>query len=220
MSKNFLKSLVGFAFVVVFAVGSYGCQKAEVVASNDKPVVQAEAKVEVPAVVAKADSAQADWHLYTDTVRGFSISYPLAKDSGVNAELGVTLPEAIGGKERVLKIESHMPAKVELDTEGCMKLGEQSPSMKGKQKIHGVNFCLIAFDEGAMGSTYRTYHYTTKLTQVIDVTMRIRFPTSVRIYGGCESDPDQTSQKCQELAFDEIRDTKLFADVINTFKVL
>lgn len=211
MSKNFLKSLVGFTFVVVFALGSFGCQKVEVVASNDKPVVQTEAK---------SDSAQVDWHLYTDKVRGFSISYPLAKDSDVNAEAGVKLPEAIGGKERSLKIDSYMPAKVELDSDGCIKLGEQTPSMKGKQKIHGVNFCLIAFDEGAMGSTYRTYHYTTKLTQIIDVTMTVRFPTSVRIYGGCESDPDQTSQKCQELAFDETRDTKLFADVIKTFKVL
>lgn len=220
MSKNFLKSLVGFAVASVAVVGSYGCQKAgEPVVVTDKPVVQADAKTETPAVASKVDS-KADWHLYTDAVRGFSVSYPLTKDSGVNVEEGVKLPEAIGGKERSLKIDSYMLGKVDLDSEGCIKSGEQSPTMKGKQKIHGVNFCLIAFDEGAMGSTYRTYHYTTKLTQIVDVTMTVKFPTSVKTYGGCESDADQSSQKCQDLAFDETRDTKLFADVIKTFKVL
>lgn len=211
------QSLIKFFLLAVIVVGIYGCNKP----SDMKDVPNGEEKTtEKAEKIVKAEDGKADWHLYTDAVRGFSISYPLAKDSGVNAELGVKLPEAIGGKERSLKIDSYMPAKVELDNEGCMKLGEQAPTMKGKQKIHGVNFCLIAFDEGAMGSTYRTYHYTTKLTQIVDVTMTVRFPTSVRIYGGCESDTDQTSQKCQDLAFDETRDTKLFADVIKTFKVL
>lgn len=213
MSKNFLKRIVGFVFVGVFVFGIYGCEKAK-----DVPVVEEKAsvKTEVKAET-KTSTVPADWYLYTDDVRGFSIAYPLAKDSGVNAETGVTLPNAVGNKDRTLKIEAYNLAKADLDAEGCVKNGEQKISMKGKQKIHGVNFCLIAFDEGAMGSTYRTFHYTTKLAEVVDVSMTIRFPNSVKEYAGCENDADQSSEKCKELGFDESRDTKLFADIMKTF---
>lgn len=216
MSKNFLKRIIGFVFVSVFAIGIYGCERAK-----DVPVVEEKSeKVEKAVAVkteAKTSTVPADWHLYADDVRGFSIAYPLAKDSGVNAEIGVTLPNAVGNKDRTLKIEAYNPAKVDLDADGCVKNGAQTPSMKGKQKIHGVNFCLIAFDEGAMGSTYRTFHYTTKLSEVIDVSMTIRFPNSIKEYAGCENDADQASEKCKELGFDESRDTKLFADIMKTF---
>lgn len=205
--------IVGFVFVSVFAIGIYGCEKAkDAAAAEEKAPVKTEAKAEV-----KTSTIPADWHLYTDDVRGFSIAYPLAKDSGVNAETGVSLPNAVGNKDRTLKIEAYNPAKVDLDADGCVKNGEQTPSMKGKQKIHSVNFCLISFDEGAMGSTYRTYHYTTKLTEVVDVSMTIRFPNSIKEYAGCENDPDQTSEKCKELGFDESRDTKLFGEIMKTF---
>jgi hypothetical protein len=217
MSKNFLKRIIGFVFVSVFAIGIYGCEKAkDVPVVEEKSPVKTEVKTETKAE-AKTSTIPADWHLYTDDVRGFSIAYPLAKDSGVNAETGVTLPNAVGNKDRTLKIEAYNPAKVDLDADGCVKNGAQTPSMKGKQKIHGVNFCLIAFDEGAMGSTYRTYHYTTKLSEVIDVSMTIRFPNSIKEYAGCENDADQSSEKCKELGFDESRDTKLFADIMKTF---
>lgn len=222
MSKNFLKWTAVLAFAIVFSVGIYGCESAkEKIVVEEKAATQAEAKTDVKVEpVAEKVAVNADWHLYNDAVRGFSISYPLAKDSGVDAELGVTLPEAVGNKDRTLKIDSYMEGKAELDADGCIKLGEQKPSMKGKQKIKGNNFCIISFDEGAMGSTYRTYHYTIKLAQVVDVNMTVRFPNSVREYADCENDPDQITQKCLELSFDENRDTQLFKDIMKTFKVL
>jgi hypothetical protein len=212
MSKNFLKSLVGFAFVSIFALGSFGCQKAQIeVVVADKPVVQAEAEKKV---------LNEGWYLYTDTMAGFSISYPLAKDSEVDAKLGVVLPDAIGEKDRTLKIETFDTAKVVLDSDGCINQGEQTPSMKGKQKIHGIDFCISSFDEGAAGSTYRTYHYTTKAVKIVDVAMTIRFPTSVAIYEGCENEDALSLPKCSELAFDESRDIKLFKDIMKTFELL
>lgn len=208
-----------FAFVSLVAIGSYGCQKAkEEVVVNAEPLAQTEVKTSV--VVATTDDTQADWYLYKDSVSGFSISYPLAKGSESNAVVGVTLPDAVGEKDRTLKVGTYDVGKIALDADGCIKQEGQTPSMKGKQKIHGIDFCLISFDEGAAGSTYRTYHYTTKAIKVIDLAMTIRFPTSVAVYEGCENEAALSLSKCSELAFDENRDIKLFKDIVKTFELL
>ena len=173
--------------------------------------------VNVPIVTVPTVTVPEGWHLFTDDVRGFSIAYPLAVDSGVNAEDQVTLPIAVKNKERTLHIEVSNPMKIELDADGCLKSQGQTPSTKSARTVNGVKFCVSSLDEGAAGSTYRTYHYVTKLAQVIDVQMTVRFPTSVKIYGGCETDAELNSETCKSLAFNEKADIQLFEDVLQTF---
>jgi hypothetical protein len=47
-------------------------------------------------------------------------------------------------------------------------------------------------------------------------TFTIRFPTSVRVYAGCEEDADQSKAFCIEKAFDEARDAALFRQILGT----
>lgn len=161
------------------------------------------------------------WHTYTDNVRGFTISYP-KQVASESPEDHITLPEAVGGKERQLHIEASMAQKTALDAQGCIKL-DGLPEAKNaytKLTVNGVPFCMNYLDDGAAGSTYRTYYYTSSLFNnlVISVQMTVRFPTSVRVYAGCEEDAEQTLPRCVELAFNESRDTGLFGQIINTFK--
>ncbi|MFA6131403.1 MAG: hypothetical protein WC730_04060 [Patescibacteria group bacterium] len=159
-----------------------------------------------------------DWQTYTDVTRGFSIQYP--EDASVDLETTlVDLPAAIGEKERQLKIDVSSFTTVDLDGDGCLNLSLLEVS-KEKLEINSTPVCLTILDEGAAGSTYRTYHYTTVLADqtVADIMMLIHYPTSVRVYAGCENDADQTKQECIDLAFDEARDTALFDEIIATFQ--
>jgi hypothetical protein len=159
------------------------------------------------------------WQTYTDSVRGFSLQYPAGSATDITAD-SVELPQAVGGKERQLKIDVTMAGKTDLDSDGCLKW--QFPSVpKEKLTANNIPVCLTVLNEGAAGSTYRTYHYTTLLKNqlVADIAMTVRFPTSVRIYGGCETDADQTKQACLDYAFDEARDTALFKQILDTLKV-
>lgn len=157
------------------------------------------------------------WQTYEDTVRGFSLSYPASTSVDITST-PVDLPQAVGGKERQIKVDVMAEGKTETDNDGCL-VWEFTVNEGQKILINDVPFCLTVVDEGAAGSTYRTYHYTTRLKNalVADIAMTIRFPTSVRVYGGCENDADQTKQACMDYAFDEARDTALFKEILNTF---
>lgn len=167
--------------------------------------------------VSVTSDQHADWQTYTDTVRGFSLKYPADAPVDITSS-PVELPPAVGGKERQLKIEVMPIGKTEVDSDGCLKWNF-SPVPKEKLKINNIPLCLTIVGEGAAGSIYQTYHYTMQKNDlVIDITMTVRFPTTVRVYAGCEEDSDQTTQKCIDLAFDEERDTALFKEIIDTLQ--
>ena len=169
-------------------------------------------------VIPLPQTEEQGWQTYTDDVRGFSLSFPSDLPVDITS-YPVVLPQAVGEKDRQLMVEVMMEGKTELDSDGCLLLqGGAVPH--SKISINNIPFCLTVLDEGAAGSTYRTYHYTTRLKNqmVADFGMMIRFPTSVRIYGGCENDADQTKSFCVNHAFDEARDTALFKEILNTLK--
>lgn len=161
-------------------------------------------------------AATTTWQTYTDIVRGFSIGYP--SDHAVDLGNGtpLVLPPAVGNKERMVSIQVGATWKMRLDSDGCL-VTSQKPVEKEKRIINGLPFCITVTDEGAAGSTYRTYDFVSTLQQVIDTQFVIRFPTSVRIYQGCEQDVDQTKPACLDLAFQEDRDAALFDKIMATF---
>lgn len=162
-------------------------------------------------------TAHDGWQTYSDTAHGFSLRYPAATPVDI-AATAVDLPEAVGGKERKLKIDRITAVNETLDADGCLA-GATLPSTKKRLQYGPITGCLTVLDEGAAGSTYRTYHYTAPRTD-IDLTFIIRYPTSVRVYAGCENDADQATQKCIDLAFDEVRDTALFTEIVGTLRPL
>lgn len=157
------------------------------------------------------------WQTYTDSVRGFRLRYPADTPTDITSA-SVYLPQATGEKERQLKIDVTRDSKTNLDGDGCIKWNVPAPT----HVIHvgSVPVCVSILDEGAAGSTYRTYHYTTRLKNhlIADVAMTIRFATSVRVYAECEADADQVKQRCIDLSFDEARDTELFQRIIGTLQ--
>ncbi|MFA6522339.1 MAG: hypothetical protein WCT24_01970 [Patescibacteria group bacterium] len=161
----------------------------------------------------------ADWQTYSDATHGIILQYP--SDAPVDIALTpLNLAEAIGGKERTLKVHNGVFAKTDLDANGCLNL-TFTPTSREQIEINSIPVCVTVVDEGAAGSTYRTYHYSTLLEDetVFDVAMTIRYPTSVRIYADCEEDADQKTKYCKDLAFDDVRDTTLFSEIINTLQI-
>lgn len=168
-----------------------------------------------------SDTAHEDWQTYTNVEHGFSLQYP--SDTPVDlVSTAAALPPAVGDKERSLKINLQSASSADLDEDGCLAWDNQTPDRREKQSAGDFPVCLTVLNEGAAGSTYRTYHYTTRLgdDQIADIAMTIRYPTSVRVYEDCAEDADQATQYCKDLAFDEERDTKLFSDIMDTLKKL
>lgn len=199
---------LGIIFLL-FLVG-FGCTSKQT--STPAPIEQ------LPATdVEKA--LESGWQRYTDA-HGFQLDYP--EDSPVDLVFtGVSLPQAVGEKERSLKIDVMVKGNTKVDSDGCM-VWKTSHISKEKIQIGSIPVCLTIVNEGAAGSTYSTYHYTASLKNnaVVDIAMTIRYPTSVRVYAGCENDADQAKQTCSELAFDKMRETALFNQIVETLKEL
>jgi len=163
--------------------------------------------------------AVADWMGYANMATGYQIQYPPADPNSIlNPEAGpVQLEPAIGGKERTMRIEIIKGIDKRADSRGCVDQRLAGPAESKFTTINGIDFCLVTYDEGAAGSTYRSYVYSTKHGQDLAVfTFVIRFPTSVRIIAGCEEDADQNKPACLEFAFDETRDAALFQHIMDT----
>jgi len=175
-----------------------------------------------PEAAASSDAIPADWLTYADSQVGFEMHYPKPEtDELVPLEPhDIVLPSAVGQKERYLRIELAPPmdfSKIP-DSNGCLSLSYgNAPATKAN--VRGNDFCRTVWDDGAAGSTYRTYNYLTQRGDGwVSVSFIIRFPTSVRVYAGCENDADQSKQFCIEHAFDERRDASLFDDIMATFR--
>lgn len=166
----------------------------------------------------RGDDVARDWQTYEDVANGFSLKYP-GVVPGHDSGAAISLPDATGHKERTMTIKVVDPKTVNLDAKGCQETGAR-PVAKENERINGVSFCRAVTDEGAAGSTYRTYEYVTRRDKIIVIDFTIRFPTSVRIYAGCERDEDQGKQTCKDLAFDEARDATLFPQIMRTFQLL
>ncbi|MFA6603960.1 MAG: hypothetical protein WCT10_03940 [Patescibacteria group bacterium] len=161
----------------------------------------------------------ANWVGFADETTGYQIMYPPSDAQPVsNPEVGIIdLQPAIGDKQRTLKIEVLPRTDARADDDGCVdrSLSADKPIF---ETINGFDYCLVAYNEGAAGSTYRSYVFTTvhEPRELVVFTFTIRYPTSVRIYAGCESDADQAKPFCVEHAFDETRDTALFRHILGT----
>ena len=145
------------------------------------------------------------------------MSYPGTglTDSGAPIDLSA----AVGNKERKMNLEFG-PVTEKLDKDGCPPLVIE-PSVKKNVTLSGIPFCVQAIDDGAAGSTYRTYSYTTTVgKQIVALQFQIRHLTDNRIVGGCETDADQAKQTCKDLVFDPVADTALFDQIAGTFTLL
>lgn len=195
------------ALLTLCALGA-GCSQVQNTSSTQSNVSQS-----------SATTASPTWQTYTDTVRGFSLKYPNEIPVDLGNGSALSLPPSVGNKERTLNVHVSAPSKIQLDADGCLPTAQQ-PTEKKKLTINGIPFCMTAIDEGAAGSTYRTYDFVTRGQYVVDLQFVIRFPTSVRVYQGCEQDADQSKQTCLDLAFQEERDTSLFHEIVGTFQSL
>lgn len=171
-----------------------------------------------PQAQKEARGESGEWLRYTNREIGVSLRYPGIREVNLD-QMPAELPDAVGQKARTLKIDSMPTWKVERDADGCIKW-TTAPVRKEKITKNNQDFCLSILDDGAAGSTIRTYHYTTLFGKntVVDVMMSVKFPTSVRVYAECENEADREKPRCKELTFDEARDTKLFGEILDTVR--
>ncbi|MBP9828035.1 hypothetical protein KBC55_02665 [Patescibacteria group bacterium] len=170
---------------------------------------------EPPTTPPPSDVNTTGWQTYNDYLSGFQVRYP--GNAPVNFETDqAILPEAVGQKDRTLNITIIPTAEQDVDQKGCVTNTGTPESTEAISLAFPT--CLSIHNEGAAGSTYRTYTYNVdlekKLTARFDFT--IRYATSVQVYAGCETDEDLNKQACIDLAFNEERDTELFSDIMST----
>ena len=154
------------------------------------------------------------WATYSTAVQKFAVSYPgTGLTSGGNQ---IILPPAVGNKERKMSVQI-APVGTKLDSDGCLVDPTQQATKK-KMSFNGIPFCISSTSEGAAGSSYVTYDDTAKIGEnIVSIQFQIRHLNDVHIVGGCEQEPDQTKQTCKDLAWDEVRDTALFDQIMETF---
>lgn len=154
------------------------------------------------------------WTKYENETLDVQVSYP-GTGEVFDGTGEFVLPEAPGGKERRLGIENFTQSDEHFGVGGCLKGGDNT-----QVEIGGKMYCLTTIDEAALGSTYRTYAYALPVKdEFLVLSFVIRFPTTVETYEGCQSVSQQQTTACQELAFDELRDTRLFKEILETVRV-
>ncbi|MCX6714640.1 MAG: hypothetical protein NTX72_02410 [Candidatus Uhrbacteria bacterium] len=199
MKKLFALTLVGIALT------GFGCSKP--VTSQPTPPIVTQATPGIPVPVIPAG-----WQTFTDVADHFRISYPADKAILLLNADPIQLPRATGEKSRMMRVN-------------VVQTPKKDPGSCDREKTYSANattLCVSVENEGAAGSTYRTYTYA--LTNAIEqpsktteILFTIQYPTDVRVYGGCETEVDLQTQKCKDLAFDEVRDTQLFTQIMDTF---
>jgi len=190
------------------------------VPASETPTVKTSPEAAAPEVkpAAAEKPGVASWVGYANPATGFEIQYPPADPKAtLNPEAEpVQLEPAVGDKERTFRIEIIKGTDARADSRGCVDV-LPGPGSTEFLTINGLQFCLVTRDEGAAGSTYRSYIYSTEHEKDLAVfTFVIRFPTTVRVYAGCETDADQSKPFCVEHAFDETRDAALFRRIMDT----
>lgn len=160
----------------------------------------------------------AEWKTYTYPTLGFSLKYP-SKNAVDLLKIPVDLPDPTGNKSPNVSVHVIEKGK-NLDVDGCLVSQLSEPKSKKQFFLPGnVPTCETMMEEGAAGNIYRTQDDTFVLgDKVVVIEFILRYPTSVREYAGCE-DVTESKPKCKELAFDEVRDTAIFTQILSTFQI-
>ncbi len=179
-----------------------------------------------PSTSPSIPNAVEGWQSYTDATNGFTLNFPLAEtqrpfNGEPTTDLAkgqVSLPDAVGNKERWLEVSVLNADSTHLDNNKCFIINDEQKT--NNRFFDSRRFCQSISEEGAAGSTYRTDIYTTKIGDNYAVLkFTSRHTNDVHVYGDCEQDMDLAKPLCQNYAFDPIRDLKLFDDIAATLTV-